>query len=120
MIRDIYIRNPEDPNYQFGILEHSNTIESIVSKIKVLMGTKSGQVFGDVALGLGIEELIFETRINKTHLEEKIKTQFDLYISESKDFKITPKVNFGKEEGYDYAIIDIFINDEKTIGILIK
>lgn len=120
MIRDLYIRTPEDPNYEFGLLEHSDAIESIISKIKVLMGTKSGQVFGDVALGLGIEELIFETRINKTHLEERIKMQFDLYISESKDFKITPKVNFGKEDGYDYAIIDIFINDERALGILVK
>jgi hypothetical protein len=120
MISDIYIRNPEDPNFQYGVLEHSDPIESILSKIKMLFGTRSGEVFGDLGFGLGIEDLIFETRINKVELEEKIKQQFDRYISESTDFKITPSVSFGKADGYDYAIIDVFIDDERVIGILIN
>ena len=120
MIRDIYIRNPEDPNFRFGVLEHSDAIESIIAKIKMLMGTRPGQIFGDLNFGIGIEDLIFETRINKTSLEEKIKTQFDQYISETADYKILPSVSFGKADGYDYAIVDIFIDDERVIGLLIK
>lgn len=120
MIKDIYIRNPEDPNFQYGVLDHSDAIESILSKIKMLMGTRPGQIVGDLNFGLGIEDLIFETTINKTQLEEKIKTQFDQYISETKDFKITPQVSFGKAEGYDYSVIDIFINDERVIGVVVK
>jgi hypothetical protein len=120
MIQDIYIRSPEDPNFQYGILSHSDAIESIITKIKVLFGTHAGQVIGDVAFGLGIEELIFETRINKTQLEQKIKTQFETYISETKDFKITPTVTFGKADGYDYCVIDVYIDDQRVIGILVK
>ena len=120
MIRDLYIRNPEDSNFQYGILEHSDAIESIISKVKMLFGTRPGQVVGDVAFGLGIEDLIFETHINKTQLEEKIKAQFEQYISETKDFKITPTVSFGKADGYDYAVIDVYIDDKRMIGILIK
>jgi hypothetical protein len=120
MIKDIYIRNPEDPNFKFGVLEHTDAIESILSKIKMLMGTRPGQIVGDLNFGLGIEDLIFETKINKNHLEEQIKVQFDQYISETKDFKITPQVSFGKADGYDYAVIDIFINDERVIGLLVK
>jgi len=120
MIQDLYIRDPVDPNYQYGILAHSNAIESIITKIKMILGTRSGQVFGDLTFGVGIEDLIFETKINKTQLEEKIKMQFDRYISESKDYAISSQVSFGKEEGYDYAIIDIYIDDQKVIGLLIK
>jgi len=120
MIQDLYIRNPEDPNFVYGILSHSDVIESIITKIKVLMGTKSGQIFGDLGFGLGIEDLIFESRINKSHLEEKIKMHFDMYISESKDFSISPSVSFGRADGYDYAVIDVFINNEKAIGILVR
>jgi len=120
MIRDIYIRNPEDPNYKYGVLEHSDVIESILSKIKMILGTTPGQVFGDLAFGVGLEDLIFETKINKTALEQKIKTQFSQYISETKDYKIEPVVSFGRADGYDYAVIDIFINNEKMIGILVK
>jgi len=120
MIKDIYIRNPEDPNFKYGVLEHSDPIESIISKIKMLMGTRQGQVVGDLNFGIGIEDLIFETKVNKQQLEEKIKAQFQLYISETKDFAITPQVSFGKADGYDYAIIDILINNKKMLGLLVK
>jgi len=120
MIKDLYIRSAADPNYKYGVLEHSDAIESIITKIRMILGTRSGQIFGDLGFGVGIEDLIFETRINKTQLEEKIKMQFDRYISETKDYQITPQVSFGKADGYDYAVIDIFINDEKVVGLLIK
>jgi hypothetical protein len=87
MIRDIYNRNPRDPNYIPTILEHTDPIESIISKIKMLLGTFPGQILGDLNMGIGIEELVFETRINKVELEEKIKSQISQYITESGDLK---------------------------------
>jgi hypothetical protein len=120
MIKDLYIRNPEDPNFQYGLLEHSSVIESIITKIKMILGTRQGSVIGDLNFGIGIEDLIFETRINSLQLEESIKNQFVIYIAESKDYQITPKVSFGRENGYDYAIIDIFIDNVKIFGILCK
>jgi len=120
MIKDIYIRNPEDPNYKYGVLEHSDPIESIISKIKIILGTQPGEVFGDINMGVGIENLIFETKLNKAQIEEKIKSQFQLYISESTDYEIIPQVSFGRADGYDYAVIDIFINNQKMLGILVK
>jgi len=119
MIQDIYIRNPEDPNYVINVLDHSDPIESIISKIRVIFGTRQGQVIGDLNFGLGIEDLIFETRINKVRLEEDIKRQIMEYVTESSKYKIEPKVSFGKAEGYDYCVIDIFIDDKKTFGILV-
>jgi hypothetical protein len=120
MIKEIYTRNPEDPNFQYGILEHSDTVESIITKAKMILGTRQGQTIGDLNFGVGLEDLIFETRVNKNQLEEKIISQFNQYISETKDYKVVPQVSFGKAEGYDYAIIDIYINDQRTIGILVK
>jgi hypothetical protein len=120
MIQDLYIKNFEDPNYKYGILSHSDAIESIISKIKMLFGTRPGQIIGDINCGLGIEDLIFETRINQTQLEEKIKSQFETYISETKDYEITPSVSFGNADGYDYCVIDTYINNQKIIGILVK
>lgn len=120
MIKDLYIRNPEDPNYKYGVFEHSDAIESIISKIKVLFSTKPGQVFGDIQMGLDIESLIFETKINKFNLEEKIKTQIQQYISEYGEYDIKPDIRFGKADGYDYAIIDIIINSQRVIGFLVK
>jgi hypothetical protein len=120
MIKDLYIRDPEDPNYVYGVLDHSDVIESIITKIKMLLGTRPGQIFGDLGFGIGIEDLVFESRINKTQLEEKIKMNFDKYLSECGDYEITPEVSFGKADGYDYAVIDVYINRQKVIGLLVK
>ena len=110
MIRDLYIRDPEDPNFKFGVLEHNDAIESIITKIRVLLSTRSGEVFGNLGFGIGIEDYIFETKINRIQLEEKIKEQIEMFISESSEYNISPKVSFGKADGYDYAVIDFLIN----------
>jgi len=120
MISDIYNRSPEDPNYVYGILQHSDPIESIISKIKMIFGTSQGQVLGDLNFGVGLEDLVFQTRINKLELEEQIKSQILQYVDESKDYKIEPRVSFGKGDGFDYAVIDIFINNRKVVGILVN
>jgi len=120
MIRDIYNRNPQDPNFVYGVLEHSDPIESIISKIKMMFGTTQGQCLGDLNFGVGLEDLVFETRINKLELEEKIKAQISQYVDESKEYKIDPRVSFGKADGYDYAVVDIFINEQKVIGVLVQ
>jgi len=121
MIKELYIRNPEDPNYKINVLDHSDPIESIISKIKMILGTRKGEVIGDFNFGLGIEDLIFETRINKLNLEENIRNQINTYIDESADYKIDPEVSFGRaKEGYDYCVIDIYIDNNKTYGILVK
>jgi hypothetical protein len=120
MVQELYIRTPEDPNYVYGVLSHSDPIESIISKIKMIFGTRQGQVLGDINFGVGLEDLIFETRINKLELEEKIKAQIYTYITESKDYSIVPKVSFGNADGYDFCLIDIYINNQKSVGILVK
>ena len=120
MLKDIYIRNPSDPNYVYGTLHHSDPIESIISKIKMIFGTRQGQVLGDMNFGVGLEDLVFETRINKNELEESIKRQISQYISESSKYKIVPSVSFGRGDGFDYCVIDIFIDGTKVVGILIR
>jgi hypothetical protein len=120
MTQDIYTRSPSDPNYVFGLYSHSDPIESILTQIKMILGTTPGQVFGNINFGIGLDNLIFETRINKNELEEKIKGQIYQYIEEAKDYSIRPEVSFGRDAGSDFAIIDIYINDKKTTGILVK
>jgi len=120
MIQDIYIKSPEDPNFVYGVLHHNDPIESIISKIKVILSTRKGEVLGAPSFGVGIEDLIFETKINKITLEESIISQINQYVDESARYTITPSVSFGKTDSEDFAIIDILINDQKVIGILVS
>ena len=72
MIQEIYIRDPEDPNFKINVLDHSDPIESIISKMRMIFGTRQGQVLGDLNFGIGLEDKVFETRVNKIQLEEDI------------------------------------------------
>lgn len=121
MVRDMYIRPPSDEKYIFGEYEFVDPIESIITKIKMILGTIQGQVLGDLNFGIGLEELVFETRLNKFDLEERITAQIYAYISEAAEYSIKPRVQFGKTtNGSDYALIDIFINDAKAAGVLVN
>jgi len=120
MIQEIYTRDPEDINFKINVLDHSDPIESIITKIKMLFGTRQGQVIGDLNFGLGIEDLVFETRVNKIELEESIKRQIGQYVSEASKYSIIPSVSFGRAEGYDYCVIDVYINETKAFGVLIR
>lgn len=121
MIKEIYTRSPDDPNYKINVLDHSDPIESILSKIKMILGTKQGSVFGDAMFGMNLEELIFETKVPGIRVEEDIKKQINQYISEAANYKIDPKVTFGKNsDGYDYCVIDIYIDNQKSIGLIVN
>ena len=39
MIKEIYIRTPEDPYYSEGIIDFTNEAEEIITQIKILLGT---------------------------------------------------------------------------------
>lgn len=120
MVKEIYIRDPEDPYYNDNVLDFSNPIESIISKLRMIFSTTQGDVLGDMDFGFNLEEYVFTTRLNGSKIEEKIKQQIYLYISESTMYDVQPKISFGKTQFYDYAILDIYINGRKTIGFSVR
>ena len=121
MIYEIYTRNEQDPYYDPEILEHNNDIESILSQIRIILGTSKGQVLGDYNFGVGIEDLVFTTKVNKTKIEELITQHINDYIKEFPNYVIVPSVSFFKlPNGTDGGLIDIFINKTKVQGFLIN
>lgn len=120
MIKDLYIRIPSDPSYNPSILDTSNEIEHIISKIKMILSTYPSTVLGDVSFGVGIEELVFQTNISSYKLEEMINKQIKEYVSEYSDYNISSAVSFGRTEDYDYCVIDIKLNGEPVAGILVN
>ena len=58
---------------------------------------------------------------DKFDLEEKITSQIFQYIAEASEYRIRPSVQFGRTDlGSDYALVDIFIDEIKSVGILVK
>lgn len=120
MIKDIYIRDENDPNFEPGIIDYSNEVESIISQIRMLLGTKNGEVLGDYNFGYDLEYLVFNTRTSADLLAGDILDKIKEYVVYGENFYIDVDVNFGDSgKGYDYCIVDISINGKKAIGFLI-
>ena len=120
MIKEIYIRDEKDPYFEPGVIDYSNEMENIISQIKMILGTNKGQVLGEYDFGVDLEYMVFNTRASASEVQEKIMDQISKYVVHSDRIFISSEVNFGDSgHGYDYAVIDIYINGGKAIGFLI-
>ena len=119
-IKEIYIRDENDPYYDPKIIDYKNETESVISQIRMIIGTLNGQVFGDYGFGVDLEYLVFNTTSAANQVIEKLNDQIDKYVYHSNNISVYCDINFGDSgEGYDYAILDIYINGVKSIGFLI-
>ena len=119
-IKDIYIRDDKDPYYDDTIIDYQNEVESVISQIRMILGTLNGQVFGDYDFGIDLEYMVFNTKYASNKIMEKLNDEIDKYVYHSDNISIYCDINFGDSgEGYDYAVLDIYINGAKSIGFLI-
>lgn len=120
MVKEIYIRTPEDPNFVPNVIDYSNEVESTLSQLKMIMGTSKGDVFGTYDFGLDLNYLVFGTKLPKEDIRQKLLDQIVSYGNISKNISLDVDIKFGQSGyGYDYAIVDITINGKKTIGFLV-
>lgn len=121
MIKEIYIRDKSDPNYEEGIIDFENDIESAITQIRVLLGTKEGDILGNNTFGIDLEYLVFNTVKNAIEIQNLISEKIHSYIITGKNITIDTDVQFGDSgHGYDYAIIDIILNGRKALGLLVN
>ena len=119
-IKEIYIRDDKDPYYDDTIIDYQNEVESVISQIRMILGTLNGQMFGDYDFGIDLEYMVFNTKYASNKIMEKLNDEIDKYVYHSDNISIYCDINFGDSgEGYDYAVLDIYINGAKSIGFLI-
>ena len=120
MVKEIYIRTPNDPNFVPNIIDYSNEVESTLSQLKMILGTNKGDVFGTYDFDLDLNYLVFGTKLPTEEIRQRLLDQSVSYGNISKNISLDIDINFGQSGyGYDYAIIDITINGKKTIGFLV-
>ncbi len=121
MIKEIYIRDKSDPNFEEGIVDFENDIESTITQIRVLLGTKEGDVLGNNTFGIDLEYLVFNTVKNSIEIENLVTDKIRSYVIPGKNINVETSVQFGDSgHGYDYAIIDIVLNGRKALGLLVN
>ena len=119
-VKEIYIRPENDPYYEPDIIDYQNETESVISQIRMILGTTNGRVLGDYNFGIDLENMVFNTVKSSEDILSQLNEQIDRYVHHSDNIDISCQINFGDSgEGYDFAVLDIYINGVKNIGFLI-
>lgn len=120
MPRDLYMRDPSDPNYKEGILEVSDEIEMLISEIKMLLYTNRGDVLGAPDFGANLEEMLFNFGLNEYSLREMLRDQTIKFIPRAMNYNVEYSVKFSKGTTRDICLIDVSINSQPAFGVLVK
>ncbi len=124
MIQEIYIGIPNTNQYREKTIEITDDIGTILQRIRMVLGTRKGVVLGDTDFGMNIEDYLFDMNFSEEKIRKEILYQIAKYVSPTIGpmYSIDVKVNFGKNvvEGYDYMVIDIYINQQKLLGFLVN
>lgn len=119
---DIYNRLPTDQAYQIG-LETSDEIEIILAQIKMVLGTKPGDIIGEPYFGVDINKYLFSMSYSQDEITQIIQNGILSNIEyDQNKYTISIYVDFGKdyEAGCDYACINIAINQIPCLGIIVN
>lgn len=118
---DIYNRLATDQQYE-PALETTDEMEYILQQIKMILGTNPGDVLGSPYLGINVKRYVFSMSYNREQLNSLVKQAVlsNIDYDQSK-YDVDISVEFGKNhyEGYDYAVLDVTINQKRCMGIMI-
>ena len=122
MIKDIYTKLPSDVNY-YPQIETDTETQYILQQIKMLLGTKPGEVLGSTQMGLNLKQYLFSYTMDVNVVKRKIIDHVSRYVQyDSKKYQVDIDVKYGKDHdnGSDYAVIDISVNQIKLMGVLVN
>ena len=120
MLKELYMRDPTDPLYNSEILEQSDEIECLIGQIKMIMFTRQGDVLGNYTFGYSLEDSLYLFNLDENELKSKLVDSIHYYCPDSQKYKVDLSIEFFKGTARDVCLIDIYINGQKTLGVLVK
>jgi len=118
MLKDIYTRDDEAPKYDPLRLEVDDKLSQLILKIENTLFTRKGEVLGDNNFGANLDDLIFSLVHNENTIANQINKQIQAYCLQGSDFNINTQVQFFKTPERNGCLVDIYINENRVVGIL--
>ncbi len=122
MTKEIYCKLPTDRNYQSRV-EYDDELEQILQQIRIVLGTKHGQVLGDYDFGIDLQKYLFSYNQSQEQILYNVNVVLAKYVRfDETKYNVYANVSFGHNDNdaYDYAVIDIVVNQKKCLGILVS
>ena len=119
MIRDMYSRDIEAPNYNDATLEVSDTLSQLIIKIENCLFTNKGDVLGAPGIGANLDELIFSLVLSESTIQDKINNQISAYcLPDIGGFNIDTTVSFFSTLERNGCFVDISVNEQRVLGAI--
>lgn len=118
MLKDIYTRDEQAPKYDPFRLEVDDTLSQLILKIENVLFTRKTEVLGDSNFGANLDDLIFSLVYNENTIANQINKQIQAYCLQGSEFGINTQVQFFKTPERNGALVDIFINEQRVLGVL--
>jgi hypothetical protein len=119
MLKEIYMRDPNDPLYTPGVLEQSSEIENLLGQIRMVMFTKPGDVIGAFDFGYNLEDNLYLFDVSTEELQTKLVEAIYYYCPDASKYGVEVKAQFFKGSIRDACLLDIYIDGTKSLGILL-
>ena len=119
MLREIYNRDPDDPNYKADQIEVTDPLEACLGKIKMMIFTRKGEVLGDPAFGLDLESLIYDMNLPEKAIRDEIAYNIRAYIPEFQHLGGTYNLNFYLGTNRDIATLDFKFRSDSNLSPIV-
>ena len=122
MIREIYCKLTSDPNWLPNI-ETQDEAYNIMQQIKVVLGTKKGEVLGTYPFGVNLQEYLFSYNMSREEILYALNAHLAAYVFyDTTKYNVYVDVQYGHNDGQitDYAVVDVYINQKACLGILVN
>jgi hypothetical protein len=120
MAREIYTRNPSDPNYKENQLETNDEIEMLLGQLRMILFTNRGEVLGAPDFGVNLEECLFSMNFNEYALRALLLDQMTKFCPLAQKYQVRFEVTFAKGTVRDLCLIDTYVDGTKAFGLLVK
>lgn len=122
MIKELYCKLPTDKGYQ-PKLETTDEVQMILQQIRMILGTKPGDILGAPNFGIDLQQFLFSFNNSPERISYLVNGALSYYLKYNRDkFSVGAEVKFGHNanDPYEYAVIDIIINQQKILGVLVN
>jgi hypothetical protein len=115
---DFYTREITNQDYVPGILEVPDEVSQLIIQIETCLFTSQTQVIGQEKFGINLEDLIFTFSKNQAEIKSKILDQIYMYCPLAPKYNVDVDVVFINTELRDVCLIDIYVEDKRSISLL--
>ena len=117
---DMYIRNPDDPNFKPGIVEIWDDLEMFIQQIEMVLMTERGEILGEPDFGANLEYYVHGLNINSGRIERLVQNQIVEYCTLASKFPFTVSMSFYKGDVRDIGLLEIEIDNTIKFNVVVS